>query len=459
MKKLKQFVKTGDYIFPILILYIIELILLPKKYSEFFGIPIRLASTILIIFLLVYGIRIKKFEANNKKNKLLYIIPILFIISVLPSVFVSKAPIKSIYTIIKFASYFMLFNVLYKIKFTKRQGIVITRIFIFCISILSIIGILQYIFGIDIMIKNSGVNYYPGAKGRVITTFFNTIYYGIFINIVFLPLMYLLIKSNNKKSSILLIILCSFLYINLLLTFTRSAILIFSAVLLLFIIVFYKSIIKPKFLIFLSIIIISTIIIPGGKPLILKSFDDALILSTKVTKFLPFDIINTNKKQEYMDYDENSEFVDYSLQHRESFAKIAKEIGNDNIYTGVGFGTYIEYMNSEDFARNYPEYTLAKTHPHSSLVLMYSETGIFGLITLVLLFIVVLLEIIKLSIKTYKNNKEAFNIAFISFLITIGYIIVNIISENAIYDTQVTYILIVVLTLLINKSKEKIVNT
>ena len=77
------------------------------------------------------------------------------------------------------------------------------------------------------MIENSGIDYYPGAKGRLELTFFNACYYGIFINFVYCFVIYLLLKSKNKKNNILLIILGVLIYVNLIFTFTRAAILIF----------------------------------------------------------------------------------------------------------------------------------------------------------------------------------------------------------------------------------------
>lgn len=134
-----------------------------------------------------------------------------------------------------------------------------------------------------------------------------------------------------------------------------------------------------------------------------------------------------------------------SLLHREQFADIAKRIGDDHIFTGVGLGTYIDYMNSEDFDTLYPDYIGSKTHPHSTVVLLYAECGIISVFPffMFLVFIPVFLFIKLLKNIKYRNN-DNFIVYLCSFVISIGFIFINIIAENAIYDTQIFPLFIII---------------
>ena len=145
-------------------------------------------------------------------------------------------------------------------------------------------------------------------------------------------------------------------------------------------------------LVILSIALMSYFI-PGSKTLIKNSVNDGLVVLDNLTGFLPSIDTgdNNDDEDEYIEYDENSKFNDYSLHHRAAFAEIANKIANSNRYTGVGFGSYIDYMNSEEFDSLYPEYNLRKVHPHSSLILMYAETGIISIIIFsIFIFLLVL---------------------------------------------------------------------
>jgi len=468
MKKIREELKDHSISFYALNIYIILSIFLPKDLSNVFGLPLRLFFTGLLVLLIWIDIKRKKIEVNNSKYKLLLALIALFAIATIPSIVVSKSLITSLYTLCKFLSFLVMFVTLYKIKFTKKEYLILLSNLLMCTLIISIIGIIQYNLGIGIMIKNSGIYYYPGAKGRVITTFFNTIYFGIFINLIYALVIYLSIKTKSKKAAIFGIILSLLLYTNLIYTFTRSTMLVFWGILFLLIVLLNKKMFNFRTLIILILTIGISIAIPGAMPLIKKSTNDIVLMSGKITAFLPSiekDVLIDKKekdknvsektekdedKEEFMNYDKNSEFIDYSLQHRESFAKIANTIANDNIYTGVGFGAYIDYLNSDEFSIKYSNYHLSKTHPHSSVILMFSETGIFGIASFIILILAITLKSGVLLVKNLKKDKDIFEVATLAFVIIIGFIVINIMSENAFYDTQICYLFFVVYGLLLS---------
>lgn len=438
MNKIKETLKKHTITFWLLNLYLILMIFIPKTYSYVFGLPFRLLLTAILILVIFYEYKKDKLKFNNHKSRLIYILLFIFTLAIIPSLIVSKDIITSLYTYIKFMSAFVMFILIYRIKFEDDEYKILLKNLIICLAVISIIGLIQYIFNIDLMVKNSGIYYYPGAKGRLEITFFNACYYGIFINITYGFVLYAIYKNKNKKFNIPLILLAVLFFINLILTFTRSAIIIFIWLFITIACLFTRF--KPNFKLIITIILLiaSSLIIPGSKPLFTKTFNDALKMANKIAYFLP---ININiEDDEYVEYDENSEFIDYSLQHREAFSRIAKRIAKDNLYTGVGFGTYINYMNSRDFDLKYPEYDIAKIHPHSSVILTYAETGIFGLISVVLIYILLVLMSVRIFIKSFRSNNEVFRVSVVALTMALGFMLVNIMSENAAYDTQINYL-------------------
>ena len=513
MRKFFDYVKSFNISFIFLNIYIIILVFLPKNMSELFHIPIRLGMTTLLLFLYFLDYKNKKIVIKKNKFNIFDIIPLLFLITTIPSIFVSRNVVVSIYSFIKILTFIILFYLLMIIKFTKKEYKFLLYTLIFTISIISLIGLIQYIFEINLFVKNSGVYYYPGAKGRVETTFSNAIYFSIFINMIFALVYYVLLKSKNKVISFLLIFLCCVLYADLVFTFTRSAIVIFFVILFICLITSFKQIINYKTLIVIFSILLISVFTPGAPELIKKTFTDTINITKVINKFLPFENNNSgsknnpcedcnsnvdgnnsdstndfddelnnsennsenthdengsensnsesdpcddcnDEKNSYVDYDENSKFVDYSLQHRESFAKIAKAIATDNKFTGVGLGAYIDYMNSDEFDIKYNYYTLSKTHPHSALILTYAETGIFGLISFCLFLIYLLLKSFNIMIYSFRKKENLFEISSIAFAICSGFVIINVMSENAFYDTQVTYLFVILYSLLLNYCSE-----
>lgn len=449
MKKTILKIKQQNLFFIFLNIYIYLLIFIPKRFSTLFGLPIRIILTLTLILIAIYQIKKGKLKTHKINLKYLYIIMGLFILSLIPSVFVSKAKIISLYTIAKFIVVFILLIILTKIEFEKNDYKILLTNFLISTLILNIIGITQYVFKYNIMINNSGINYYPGANGRVYTTFFNTIYYSIFLNLMFPISFYFLIKEKRKSRIIFYTILCTLLYINIVLTFTRSSIIGFFGILIILLVFLNKKIFNYKVFSIIIIIIISSLTIPGAKPLIKKAYKDTAKIAVNILNFLPgFDI----KDNSYEDFDKKSTFEDYSLQHREAFARIAKKIANNNLMTGVGIGTYIDYMNSKDFDLKYPEYNLSKTHPHSSIILIFAEAGIMGLITYLILQLTLLIKPYITLTKLYKRSNIKYEINVIIFVITVGFLLINFMSENAFYDTQICYLFITIYGILTSYS-------
>jgi hypothetical protein len=419
------------------------------------------------------------------KNKLIFIVYFLFIVSTIPSILVSKSLIISCYTVLKFTIIPFLIIICLSVKPNNNDKKLFFTILTISSILLSFLSFIQYEFDIELL--KEGTEKYPGAKGRVSATFFNTIYYGIFINLVSSIYLAKYLRSSDKSSSIYNYITLLILYVSLLLTFTRSAFLIFwGIVFILTLFLINKKNIVKFLALFLSIILL-TFIIPGAKYMAYNSINNGFQMIFKVDLLKNNGTENNSSSSSYNLDDKNSDLDDknsdldnnknetennlsssdtnksgtkyggdLSLIHREQFGDIAKKVGSDNFFSGIGFGAYMEYMNSEDFDILYSKYSGSKTHPHSSIILLFAESGIISVsLFFLFLFIILIFFFIKL-LKNIKNkNNHDFTIYLCSFAISLGFIIINIIAENAIYDTQIFPLFIIIVFSLYNLRKIK----
>lgn len=443
--KVLNFIKKKDLTFIFLNIYIFLMIVLPKDFNSLLGvIPIRTCLTYMLFGIFMLEKYVKKINFKKTDIKLFTIFYILFLLSTIPSIIVSKNIITSIYTLIKFISYYLLIFVLIKYPFKKDNFKTIIKNIIIASSLVTIYGIIQYIFEFDLNLN--GVEKYPGIKGRIPSTFFNPIYYGVFVNIIFIYII-TFIKNNlfNKK---LLYILSILLYSALVLTFTRSAILVFFGILFLTFLFNYKLILNKITISLLVIFIALTLLIPGAKYVSLNSFAngfDMLFGSNFMTNLLFKN-----------DSDKTAVKEDASIEHRKEFSIIATRIANNNPLTGVGFGTYINYMDSKDFSKKYSDYKLSHTHPHAGFILLLAETGYIATLLFIFSYSILIYQFIKDFINRFKRKDFDYCISVNLITCLIGFIITCIMAENLFYDTQIFSIFLFVIILTFNYlNKEK----
>lgn len=444
MKEIIEKLKGKSLTFISLNIYLLLIILIPKEFSELFGIlPIRTFLTYLLFIIFLYDKKKNNIELNNFNFKWIGITYILFLLFSIPSLSVTKNLLISVYTFIKFLSFLLLLYVCVKIKLKKEDYIAISKNILVCSSIKFIWGIIEYVFEINLF--TVGAYKYPGAKGRVTSQFFNTIYFGIFINLIFGYIFYLFSRSKNKLHQAILGIYLILGYINLLLTFTRSSFLVFFGILFLILILLNKKILNKVTIILICILFGVSFMIPGVNSFSIAAVDDAIGLFTNtnlLSNFLPNNVEDNVTPDEKLD--------DYSLEHRKNFAQLANKIANDNLYTGIGFGAYIDYLNDENFEMYYPDYKLSKTHPHSSFVLMFAEVSFIALTFFCLFLFNIFINIIKNIKNNRKEDEIKYCISLISLSVFIGFVIVNVIAENAFYDTQIFPIFLLIIGLSLN---------
>lgn len=442
--------RNNRFIEIIMCLFIAILILLPKQINTIGPIPIRTLITYLVILITLYLLYKKKIELNDNPIIVKSIIYMIFILLTIPSIFVSKNILVTLYTIIKFVSFYLIFLLFYKIKYNPQEYKNMLKTFTICSLIIAAIAITKY--ALDWNLVTAGIDKYAGAIGRTNATFFNTIYLGVFINIVFVTFLYLYNKNKNTKITLLYAFLCICLSIALILTFTRSTILVYLGILFLLLLLTPKLILNYKTIMLGIVILFIALVIPGTNSLIKVSVMDAInIFTTKenIQSLTPgTSVINPDKNDSVQN--EDKKFDDISLEHRQQFAAIAKKIYINNKFTGVGFGAYIDYVNSDDFVKTYPSYKYPKEYPHNSLILLKAETGKLSTIFFIIFILILFLNIIKLMWFNIKKNKEKYQLSVLAFIIITGFSIVCIMSENLIYDNQIFPILLITIGLYLN---------
>ena len=434
---IKNYINKHSLTYLMMNIFLISLILLPKSFNTLFDIiPIRsvLAGILFLIFL--YEAKKGKIEINKNKFILITTIYGIFLLFTIPSFLKSKNLLISLYTFCKYISYYLAFITFYKTKLNRNEYLTLLKNVCICAFIVSIYAIFQYIF--DWQLNYNGLDKYD-IKGRVPATFYNPIYYSVFINIIFIPTLYLIYTKNFNKLIGFLILLAN--ACGLILTFTRSGILIFFAILI-GVIIFFRKLIFNKFSILtITICILLMFIIPASKDVTLNAFQNA------------FSLFSTNTEQIENEL-ENNENIDYSIYHRKEFLKITYEIIKDNPFAGVGFGTYIDYMNSNDFTINYPDYKFSKTHPHAGFTLLTAETGIFAVAFFILFIIIIAFYYLKDFIFYFKAKSDKQSPILVALLISSGFLVINTISENLIYDTQIFLIFLAIISIFYNLAKK-----
>jgi len=466
MNKIKEMFNKNNFCFSSMIIYIILIILIPKGLSTVFSIvPVRLLLSCILIGIYVLDKYIFK-NKYNKMNKMLLMLFSIFLLSTIPSFFVTKNLIVTIYTFIKFATTIIILNIFFTKDFSSKQYQIIVKSILLSFGFVIMYALIQYLFGFGL--QTVGIEKYVPAKGRVVSTFFNTIYFGLFINLITAFLIYLIYVNNSIKRKIILSVLLILGFTALLLTFSRSSFLVFGGILFLLLILNYKMIFNKYVFSSLIICLVLLFTIPGASKLFTSSVDDAFSMFSETTilkQFLPsFDLDEVTDKESSNkpstkpitkpstkpEHDKKEEkedilFDDYSLEHRKDFAVISNRIANKHILTGVGFGAYLDYMNSADFAKEFSDYTGSKTHPHSAFVLTYAELGIIALVFFSIYFMYLVCLAIKEIIRNFKSGNYPCAVAL--FVTITGFLLVNIISENAIYDSQIYTIFIIIIGL------------
>lgn len=467
LKKLKS-----NLMYYYLILAITLFVLLPKEIGVVLGfIHIRLLLILGIFLIYIYDF-ITKNKNLKKFNKILFIVCISFICILSLGFFEAINKILFIYTLLKLSSFIGLIFVLCSYKFDKKQKDNFFKVLIFISLIVSLIGIIQYFFEIG-TIKN-GIGKYPGAKGRVAGTFYNVIYFGIYLLSIINLLLFKLGKKLDKKTRLLCITLLIINIIALFFTYTRTVAILSMCIICGYLVFAFVSKNKKKILLYLGIFALMILLIfvtPGAKYLYSSTFFN-LVPSSVINPIVDFfdnfypqkidlsiyNEVNTNSNPEVdsgelikddglVDSDEiveeKVEVSDYSVATRKEFGDVALKVIKNHPITGIGLGNYEKYVKSN--SKTYINDRFG--YPHNSFLHLMAESGIVAgtIFIIVMTFIIILL-----LLKSFTEKNES---VISLFLISISLFILGF-FESFIYDTQLCPLIIIIIYLLVEEYKD-----
>ncbi len=480
-------IKNNLYYYYLLFLAI-AMPLIPKDFSTLFGvIPVRLLLLGILVLIYLYDLVIRRVKMA-KPPKIFIFFYGLMLIWMIFGFFNAIDKMLFIYTYLKFLMFGLCVYVISTYTISSKKINTIFETLFASSVIVSIIGIINYI--VKTNLNYNGIYKYTGAEGRIMSTFFNPIYLGIFLLLILLLLLYKIGMETNKKIIIRYYIYIIINSVALLLTFTRTVAVLFLASVFLFVIIelFFNSNIKYNMVKYISIfllLVITIFLIPGAK----------YLYSSTIVSILPanasYKLLNFTNKYLYTGFDLNlygfkevqqtekieskpqvdnpnntsskpenenkptnnnsdpkkepkteividKKFEDASVNSRDMFKLSAKKVINDNSTFGVGLGNYEKYV-----LNNKAKYVTKKFgYPHNSFLHLMAESGRpTGIILFILIIGMVIYSFIEAVLRKSK------------FMATLFIMWINILAlsiyESLFYDTQLCPLLLIITILII----------
>lgn len=457
------------------ILLILNIILLPllgnEQLNTFLHIS-KLATIInYILPISLFGCLVYDSKGQNKyKLNLISVLSLIFIVILFLSWNFSICnKIYNVSNFIKFSLMIYFLYILNQIEFSQKQKKIINYSIIYLLIFVCIIGVLQYIFKLGINLN--GIEKYPGARGRINSTFYIATIYDKYLLINILYCLFLL--KNNLINKALVIIAFCLANLNLFFTFCRTSQIIILIVY--FIMIIYFFIKKRRHIsVLIILMILLSFIIPGQNYLYsatAKYFEDVVYkidnkthtnILSKITKPI-FNIFiikvdnNSNNGNNSIEQNPNQtnssdnqqgndiqliENIDYSLNSRKYFKSVAKNIMKSNPTLGIGIGSYnyiYENQNASDYIKDKSFDTTSRyLYPHNMYYQLGAEIGILGML---IFFTIILYYLLK--------NKNLFSIMLLVI------IILSCHTESIFYMKDVAYFTIFITSLFANKNFNK----
>ncbi|HNV97024.1 MAG TPA: O-antigen ligase family protein [bacterium] len=377
-EKINKIIEYLIYIFIFFITlqtrYIFSYLTLGSKQFEYGKLSIYFTDIIfLVIFLLFIFFKIKEIK-NIRSNKYFYFIYLFFIICTISYFFAEN-------TEIYFYSLFRIFEcitIVYILQFIKIDWRKVFYIFIVSVILHSIFGYFQFFnqeikankyLGISSQIASSGgVSVLENNYGRFLRVYGGFSHPNIFagflaISIIFLIILFLNNLFNDKYKKIFFWTSLLFLFQVLILTFSRSG---FLALFMCLLFLLVYSIIKKDFKIMLPMFVI-------------------ICLFSLINMFVFKDLISPRIEQ-------LNRLEQKSISDRSLLSDQAHQIIESNWISGVGLGNYIPYVYKNINSNlNIWDYQPV----HNVYLLIFSELGILGLISYILIFVYLIFSKIK----------------------------------------------------------------
>lgn len=432
---------------------------------------IGITKLIKLIYFAVPAIYIISFLLDCKKNKFKFKFDIL---SILCLIFIAACTISIPFGInISFNSFtnlvymFYIISFIYSIhiyNFEKNDIDNILKWMIITLLTVSIIGIIQYIFRIDLL--DIGIKKYPGAIGRIYSTMSNATHLDKYLLYNLVIVLYLMYK--NKKNNIIYYIAVVLATIALAFTYSRTGIICYYMASLLFdgLYILKKN---YKSFAFILAVLVMLYFIPGQNSIINSTVNYATIKANSIiTKLKPKEVkpatpapqnkpsnngnsgnttptpapTPTPTPAPTPNKNENKNELDASNSSRESFNNIAIAFIKKYTVSGIGIGNYNYVVKNQNF-NDYIDLKLSKTneyrYTHNMFLYMFVETGIISVLSFVSILIYEFIQMIK-----NKNTLIA--------LVFVGMFILTSLFEPIVFMRDVAPMFIIMYSLLTKKS-------
>ena len=435
------------------ILIMLHLFLVPLLYFKTYIGPLPVSVEIVLIPLLalafIWEYRKGTITLNNVRLLPFIIVFSLFFIVAVVSLMNAVSLSAGIMEIARYLSYAVLFLIVVKVKFSKEQYKNFALSFGAAALIVVLFGVFQYIFNFSL--NKAGLYALQEAKGRVDSTLMNPNYYSAFLNFV-MPTILLLavVYFKEKKMQLLFFTFYALFVVNLVLTYTRAAwVTCFCALILLVLIMpkrFFSNFIKPQIWLSFLILIVGVYFMPDVQSRTasaLYAFEQIFFPGGAEE---PSEIASDNELEEEMDAEElaaemekekENETTSRAVVSRVTLWKTGLYMYRDNPVLGVGMGNY--YTRYKEFTQKYKELDIGHDaySVHNSYIKVAAETGTFGIITYLAIYVVYFLTLIFLYFKQQDTLGKV--IAAGIFVGSVTYMVQNL-SNNLMFIPQLNII-------------------
>ncbi|MGM8215073.1 O-antigen ligase family protein [Bacillaceae bacterium W0354] len=435
-------------------LVLLNLIIIPLfPWKTYIG-PIPLAAEVVLIPLLVLGflwdVKNKKIKLNDVPYKTFAILFGIFFIVQVISLTQAIDLMSGLMEIARYLSYAFLFLIVATVTFEKREYIHFGIAFLIAMAIATTYGALQYMF--DWNLNKAGVYALSEAYGRVQSLTMNPNYWAGLINFI-IPgvLLIVVVFLKNKWQQLAVITLFGLLVINQILTYTRSAwMIMFLAIIMVALFVpkkFFKNVVKLQILIPLIILAVVVFNLPD--------FQDRTKSAIYVAKsFMPDSFAEKLMPEGDGDGEETEEerwkrvTSEHALVSRTTLWKTGWTMYKENPTLGVGIGNYT--ANYKDVVTRHEELYVGHDSysVHNSYLKVMAETGTFGIITFMLIYIYYYLYIGKLYLQTRKDLIS--QLLLIGLFIGSGTFMGQNLANNLVFIPQINVIFWLVSGLIFN---------
>ena len=293
-------------------------------------------------------------------------------------------------------------SIFYLLKNYKNFKMIFCLSLLFCFSLLIIDGFIQYFFGSNIV----GI---PYTENRVSSFFGDEKILGSYLSRLFPLLIGLLIVNNFNKKITFYLILFIFISSDVLvfLSGERSAFfyLVLSTILFIILMNNFK-------IVRIAALILSTIII------FIISINYPQVKGRMIDKTISqLNILSINENQYNLKEEKGIHF--FSIQHQVIYTS-AFRIFKDNIFFGIGPKMFREVCKKNKYiVRTKLDASVdgCQTSPHNYYLQILTETGIFGIIPIIIIFFSILYLFIKQIYFKIFHKKTFLNDFQISLLI------------------------------------------